>query len=218
MNNRTAESGLEFVLDNRKLIIAFALLIAICGCFFIVGFIEGKRQGRQEGSRAAAETLPKASPTGGQERETKPADADKSTRPLNESSAEEQLGWYKSVNRQEGSAPITPQRTESDLSKKATVSTPLPAEPAVKPKPQVTIAHSTPNSYSVQVGAFRQRKEAEIKAQMLQSKGYDCRIEPPNPPGQLFLLKVGKFKTRAEAVAMQLRLKKSGFTSFIKAN
>jgi cell division septation protein DedD len=40
----------------------------------------------------------------------------------------------------------------------------------------------------------------------------------PNAPEELYLLKVGKFSSRADATATQLKLKKSGFNSFIKIN
>ena len=88
--------------------------------------------------------------------------------------------------------------------------------PADKSKSQVLPA--TPITYSVQVGAFRQKHEAEIKAQSLKSKGFDYRIESPHPPEQLYLLKVGNFGSRAQAIALQLRLKNSGFACFVKAN
>lgn len=93
MANNEVESGLELVLDNRKLIVAFALLIAICGCFFVVGFIEGKRQGVQEGNLAATETAPKPVPAAEQlppetpvKEEAKPAAPEVTDQPLD---------WYK---------------------------------------------------------------------------------------------------------------------------
>ena len=60
MMDDASESGLELVLDNRKIVIGFVLLIFICGCFFVIGFIEGKRQGFQEGSQPVAQSTPKA--------------------------------------------------------------------------------------------------------------------------------------------------------------
>ena len=89
---------------------------------------------------------------------------------------------------------------------------PLPARaPAEKPKAQVSVPHSGPVAYSVQVGAFREKRQCEIKAQMLRSKGFESRIDPPQNSEDLYLLKVGTFHSRAEAVAMQLQLKKAAF-------
>jgi cell division protein FtsN len=111
------------------------------------------------------------------------------------------LDWYKSVNRKKEETPIEqpPKISEEETAK-------------AKTNPPIT------NSYSVQVGAYRQKHEAEIKAQSLKSKGFEFRIEPPSSPGQLYLLKVGKYASRADAVAMQIRLKQSGFACFIKTN
>jgi cell division protein FtsN len=227
MKDRTAEPGYELVLDNRKLIVTFAVLIAICGCFFVVGFIEGKRQGIQVGAQTAAESAAKAKPAGEQAQATRPDSADPATKPLNGGSSEQQLDWYKNVRENEpgGIMPQTPQNTTA-ASVKNVVEPPVKpksqanaAHTAELPKPQANVERSEPVTYSVQVGAFRQRKQGEIRAEALKSKGFDCRIEPPHNSDQLYLLKVGKFSSRAEAVAMQLRLKKGGFTSaFIKTN
>ncbi len=240
MTDRTAEPGYELVLDNRKLIVAFAILIAVCGCFFVVGFIEGKRQGIQEGAQTAAESSPKANPADTQAQATKPDSADAGTKPLSGSPGEQQLDWYKNVREKENEpGGIVPQISQTPPATAAapvkSVVEPAPSrEPAAKPKPQASVTHSPEPpkpkpqanavhsesvTYAVQVGAFRQRKQVELRSEMLKAKGFDCRIEPPNDPEGFFLLKVGKFNSRADAAAMQLRLKKSGFTSaFIKTN
>jgi cell division protein FtsN len=62
------------------------------------------------------------------------------------------------------------------------------------------------------------KSEAESKAKALRAQKYDCRIEEPKSPANLYLLKVGSYKSRAEAFAMRIRLKKSGFVSIIKTN
>ena len=88
-----------------------------------------------------------------------------------------------------------------------------------KPVAAPAVKQSGPVTYSVQVGAFRVRREAETKGKMLKAKGFECRIDLPETPDDLYLVKVGRFSSRAEAKAMQLRLKKSGENNaFIKAN
>ncbi len=217
MTDRATEPGFELVLDNQKLIIAFAVLIAICGCFFVVGFIEGKRQGFREGSQPAAESSTKAGLIASESQASKPADADSGMRTSKGGSEEQPVEWYKNVNGREKELGIASQTT-ADSAKKIPERKPA-AAPAGKIKAQGNTAHPGPVTYSVQVGAFRQLKEAESRAQTLRFKGYDYRIESPHPPEQLYLLKVGKFSSRTEASAVQLRLRKSGFTSaFIKAN
>jgi len=216
MDPRGAEAGTELVLDNRKLILSFLLLIVVCGAFFVIGFMEGKRQA----IHAQAESLaPAAADVAGQaagSSELKPeggtAGQDRSVR--------EQLDWYRSVQGNDAepgkkaeSARISNPPAGAEAKKPAA----SPADagaggapPAILPKAGVT--------YSVQVGAFRQRSEAEVRLGMLKAKGFEGVIEPPSAPDGLHLVKVGRFKTRAQAVALELRLEKAGFSCFIKTN
>ncbi len=209
-----AESGLELVLDNRKLIIVFGLLIAVCGCAFVLGFIEGKRQGFQEGNQTAGETLRKAMP------ETNLAQADKPVQATEEAAspkpdpASQPLDWYQNISKRGGVTGAPPPAAEPKAQ------TEPAAKPAVIPaaKPKTQTAAEPAGTYSVQVGAFKQKEQVDARARLLREKGFDVRTVDPEAPGDLYLLKVGKFRTRAEAAAMQLRLKKQGFASFIKTN
>jgi len=220
MADHDSESGIELVLDNRKLIIVFAVLLAFCGCFFVVGFVEGKRQGFQEGAQTAAESVPKTSPDVLPAPSSKSTGTEPSAKP--QATGEQQLDWYKNVNRREGESEVASRTTTPSPARQTPASAPAkePAkEPASKPKPPANAAARTgPVTYSVQVGAFRVRREAENKSKILQSKGFDCRIETSDSTDEYYYLKVGRYSTRAEAVAVQLRLKKSGFGSFIKSN
>ena len=223
MVERNAESGHELVLDNWKLVIAFAVLIAVCGTFFVLGFIAGKRQGYQEGAQTAAESIDTTAPA--EVQAPKQAAGGGAAIPADEKPQDQQL-WYKNVNRGEGEPEVLPENTgdaaanvkdaapAAGAAKETKSMVPKPAAPkAGKPK-----AQAGPVTYSVQVGAFRVRREAEAKAKTLQGQGYESRIEVPQSPDGLYLLKVGTFTSRADAVAMQLRLKKSGFYSFVKTN
>jgi len=229
MEHSPHDAGAQFVLDNRKLIVGFALLIVLCGTFFVIGFMEGKRQGIQRAKEqspvnAAAPSqgsLPAAMPEGS---------VGASTKGLEEKSVREQLEWYKSVNKREESPSATPSRsakaaeppsrTEDDEGgsapgKAKRGSSVAKTQVAPKPRPA---ASSSMVTYSVQVGAFRQRHEAEAKAAALRDRNYAYVIEPTGGTEPLFLLKVGRYESRAEAVATQLRLKKDGFSTFIKTN
>ena len=57
-DKRSRDAGTELILDNRKLILAFGALAVVCGAFFVLGFIEGKRQGIQLGMNMSAATNP----------------------------------------------------------------------------------------------------------------------------------------------------------------
>jgi cell division protein FtsN len=212
--NRRGEAGFEFVLDNRKLILAFFLLIVVCGGFFVIGFVEGKRQVVNAGPAApGAGSVSEAEKTEPGETAASPADAGSAQDA--QPSVREQLDWYKRVNKADGTRGLEPAPDPA----RAVVEPPEGPKPssggpAAEPPSRLTAN----KSYSVQVGAFRQRREAEAKAALLKKKGYDCTIEPPVSEGQLFLLKVGKYDSRPEAHTVQLRLKRDGFASFIKTN
>jgi cell division protein FtsN len=243
MVDHPADSGYELVLDNRKLIITFVVLVLTWCAFFVLGFMEGKRQGYQSGAQTAAETVSKP----GQEESQAPADTqsaatDSVTKTIKGDTEEKPLNWYKDVSEHgekqaiatlpdapKAAPKVVESKPAAEPAPKAVAAkaaaTPTPkappvAVPVVEPAPKAaaTPAVSAASSYTVQVGAFRQRQQAEAKAQLLKSKGFEGRIEPPQSAEGLYLLKVGKFKSRTEAVAVQLRLKKSGFASFIKTN
>lgn len=215
MTENETDSGVEVVLDNRKIILAFVVLIAICGGFFVLGFVEGKRQGYQAAMQAAAEVgiVEKSAVAQAQLPETETIQDSESSK----SDAEEQpLNWYKNVNRQEDEPEIAARATSGSSSKTDAKAAPAAKSPSKPKTEERALAGSA--SYSVQVGAFVKQEEAEIRARELRSKGFEYRIEPPVPPNQFYFVKVGRFGTRAEAVAMQIRLKESGFSCFIKSN
>ncbi len=222
MDYQAGETSSQLVLDNRKLIVGFALLILICGSFFVIGFMEGKRQGIQHAGRQQPD--PDAiSPTNSADLPTaKATETQSDAKPDN--AVKDQVDWYKDVNRK-GEAPVRrlepPPATHKGTEPAAgsTVDAAATARPgkAVSERPPAT-TDSGKVTYSVQVGAFRYRQEAETKAAVLKAKRYKYVIEPSGGPENLFLLKVGKYESRADAVAMQLRLKKDGFVTFIKSS
>lgn len=216
MTEHGADSGIEVVLDNRKIILAFVVLIAICGGFFVLGFIEGKRQGYQAGMQTAAEVGPIESAAVAQEKSSE-VEMVQDSEPPKDDAEDQPLNWYKSVNRPEAKPEIDAQPTAGSAKKAAANPEPAAKTPS-KPKTETSPLRTGSLTYTVQVGAFVKKEEAEIRTRELRSKGYDYRIEPPVPPNRFYLVKVGSFDTRAEAVAMQLRLKESGFSCFIKTN
>jgi cell division protein FtsN len=226
MKNDNSDSGVEFVVDARKLILGFVVFAGICTCFFVLGFELGKRQaGFKEAAYSAPESKPKSIP------ESRPESADNSSEPEN-MTQEPPMDWYKNINRKEGDPDIPPAETvkepekpkEAPAAAPATIEKPVAKPPAAKApaakipaaKPPAAKPEASEIFYTVQVGAFSQKSQLDVVAKQLKEKGFECRSEQPSPSDKLYLLKVGKFKSRSEAIAMQLRLKKSGFPSFIK--
>jgi cell division protein FtsN len=233
--DREAITGHELVLDNRKLILAFAGLIVLFGLCYGIGYKEGKHQGYEEGRQGVAESAIKTDPGSIPAKMSTSSNANTTAAPLKEEAADPQLNWYKNVNRPNGEPEavtpppetVAPEAEPSAATVKPRESlkaSPKPAakkvakEAAEKMIPQAKAASSEKVTYAVQVGAFKARREVETKAKALRAEGFDCRIEVPDSAEGLYLLKVGKFNSRADATAVQLKLKKSGFNSFIKIN
>ncbi|MBZ5496867.1 MAG: SPOR domain-containing protein [Acidobacteriia bacterium] len=222
MDQRGAEAGTELVLDNRKLILGFMLLIVVCGAFFVIGFMEGKRQAVQ----ARVESTPSSSATTAAEiagPDTKAPATGTTATPATDRSVREQLDWYKSVQSgQPDARKATPPAESAKAMQTPETKKPSPSSPnANRAAPAPAVGSMIPAAkvgYSVQAGAFRERREAEIKADALKAKGFPCVIEAPKSADQLYLVKVGKFESRADAVAMQKKLQKAGFPCFIKTN
>ncbi len=210
------DRGMEFVLDNRRLIVGFFVLVAVCGCFFVIGFVEGKRQAVGLEARVIPST-----PAALQPQQQALGSDGAPAQPEGDRPVREQLDWYKRVNKPGEAArglEPPPEPVKTVVQPSAAPTAPPEPAPAAKPKPNAPKQAALGQTYSVQVGAFRQRREVEAKAAVLKSKGYDPLIEAPVAPNTLFLLKVGRFTSRADAAAMQLRLKKDGLGSFIKTN
>jgi cell division protein FtsN len=190
MAARDAESENELVLGNRKIIFIFSVFIVVCGIFFVLGFREGKRQGIQKGAQISMETARKANAVESPARASKPPATDAVAVTPKEDSGQQPVDWHQYVNRKE--EPV-----------KDTAKTTTGTAGASKPQKPPDVAQS----YSLQAGAFHVKSGAEKEAKALRDKKYDCRIEEPKFAGGLYLVKVGKYKSRAEAVAVQSKLK-----------
>jgi len=127
MAQSSSDSRNEFVLDNRRLIIGFVLLIVICGAFFAVGFMEGKRQvvqARADRPSSGPATIPSESGArSGTTSTTNPA----KNGPADDRSVREQLDWYKTI--QGGDAAT---RTAAEPSRSSKLESFTPPSPAKK--------------------------------------------------------------------------------------
>jgi cell division protein FtsN len=226
MEQPGVEPGTELVLDNRKLIIGFVLLAALCGACFVIGFMEGKRQAVQ----AKVEPMPPAAPSAGPSEGSATGAAKipaKTTEdfPAKDRSIREQLDWYKNVQGVDTNAAKSVVKTGAEASAPATPKTaslppktaPPPPEPkSSKPPAPAVAVPAAKISYSVQVGAFKQQKEAEASVAELKAKGFDAVIDPPRPDKQYFRVKVGKFESKADAIAMMEKLAKLGISCYVR--
>jgi DedD protein len=84
----------------------------------------------------------------------------------------------------------------------------LPARPAAPPT--TTARSATPaeaGGWSVQVGAYRSRANADRQARDLTAKGYRAAVVAPSASGGLYRVRLGPFAQRAEADRTVTRLR-----------
>jgi cell division protein FtsN len=218
------DTSVEVVLDNRKLILVFGVLIALCIVFFVLGFVEGKRQGAKleadKITRARLDTPAFSEP------EANAGGENSSAKPMVERPVRDELNWYKNLNQKAQpvttlpapDSPVTsaPSKAKGPSSPEKDKFSGRSKAPNLKSPPQPLVSRRA--TYSLQIGAFRQRKEAATAVSALGAKGYTCIITPPTAGDSYYRLKVGQFDSRADAIAMQLKLKKDGFVTLIKTN
>jgi cell division protein FtsN len=222
MEQPGVESGTELVLDNRKLIVGFVLLVALCGACFVIGFMEGKRQAIQAKLESMPPSAPSAAPGEGLASGASKATG-KTTEdvPAKDRSIREQLDWYKNVQRGDTGAAKSAAKTEGATTPPvAQKNPPPPVKPkSSKPPAPAVAVPAAKVSYSVQVGAFKQLKEAETTVAALKARGFEAVIDPPKPEKQqLYRVKVGKFESKADATAMMNKLTKAGISCYVKMN
>jgi cell division protein FtsN len=195
------------------------LLIAVCGAFFVIGFMEGKRQNVRVVVQPAAETPLSSAITP----EVKGAGTPQESSSVNQDrSVRDQLDWYKNVQSGQPQTPVpagNPAATESakPAAAKTVDSAPPKSKGGAPAQAQPAAARPGKITYSLQAGAFLQRREAELKASELKAKNFACEVEDPKQADRFFRVRVGSFGTRAEAVAMQRKLAKAGFDCIIKS-
>lgn len=93
------------------------------------------------------------------------------------------------------------------------------AHPAAKPaaaSPMPAPAHAAPGGWSVQLGLFAQRDNAERLARSAQAKGFEATLTDRDARS-LYHVQIGHLRDRAAAVALQSRLREQGFPAAVVA-
>ena len=239
----------EIVLDDRKKILFFLVFLAICGCFFVLGYVLGNGAAQPSpvkyadagiaGKSRANDNTGVESPKRVDEifsRQIPPPSAiiEPPSTPretaANVSASAQPEVFIPSVSTASKDKPVsepdeTSTRTVAASAEKSAV--PLKqavsenvAPPVKKPAAEKAAipAKQTASSkvvYSVQVAAFRARREAETKVRELEAKGFESNIELPQAADDYYRIRVGRFASLSEATEMAGRLKKSGFETMI---
>ena len=241
-------------LDNRKMVLIFLGFLAVCGCFFVAGYIIGNKADSRDvnyaDTGAAGNSKIKNNSDieiSGRNNEivreqrpapyavTEPVAAQPAipvpTAAVSNNAVTDAVQYEPPEIAREVSAAAPPAVAEASVSylssnkpeptpkaapnKPAAGAADEKAAAAAKVNPPAKQAAAAKIVYSVQVAAFRARREVEIKARELEAKGFEPRIEPPQTPGDYYRLKVGSFATRAEASEMAKQLVEKGFETMI---
>jgi cell division protein FtsN len=70
--------------------------------------------------------------------------------------------------------------------------------------------------FSVQVGSFKKRTNAQRLSEKLLKKNYESRVDSPEDTGgRLYRVKVGRFVSLQDAGDLELKLKREGYPTRI---
>ena len=103
---------------------------------------------------------------------------------------------------------------------KAPLSFEVKSAPAVSPQPQVPASHAAISSgigiekgeYSIQVGSFKNKRNADKLAKKLAARGYESYVETSVSAGdKYYRVKVGRLASKDEASKMASRLESDGY-------
>lgn len=90
-----------------------------------------------------------------------------------------------------------------------------PPRPAASPRTAAAVA----GSFSIQVGAFKDKASADSVVSRLKSRGFEAYALGPGAPDGLYNVRVGSFPERPEAERVQARLRdQEKFKPFIVKN
>ena len=116
---------------------------------------------------------------------------------------------------------VTPKPAAATAAPKATPApsakpAPAVAKPTAEPKTAPAGPGPRPGTFTIQVGAFRDRNTADSVVARLKQKGYAAFVVPPEGDTGLFNVRVGSFPARADAEHVRTKLKDEGkFDPFI---
>ncbi len=125
---------------------------------------------------------------------------------------EEAKGFYRKVIESYGQS-IEAQQAQQHLNSLSAPQPAFPSPESVKRKPaapETTKEAPTSSYFSIQVGAFSSKSNAENLARQLRKKGYTVDIIPPaSGKSRLYRVRVGRYKTRNGALSAARRLGKN---------
>jgi cell division protein FtsN len=101
---------------------------------------------------------------------------------------------------------------------KQTTPAPPPATATAKPGPPPKALAPAAGTFTIQVGAFKDRATADSVVSSLKAKGFAAYVVSPGAAEGLFNVRVGSYADRADAEQVQVRLRDANFKPFIVKN
>lgn len=105
-----------------------------------------------------------------------------------------------------GRASASPPPVSSSASRSASTSPVRDSTPAAR------VSAKPVSVYTVQIAAYDTRRAAESLIARLKTRGYDARLASDSKP---YRVRIGRHRTKGEAVAAQQRLRAKGITGFV---
>ena len=220
----------EIQLTNKQLV--FYFLAGATG--LILSFLAGVMVGRGvDNSTNAAEVVAKpvheerVVPEESAKPSAKPAEELTYAARLESEKADDTLQKGARADASPGAAKPTPAPRPSVASAKATPA-PVPSAkasvaPKPTPKPSATAAATSkppaPGTFTIQVGAFKDKETAEGVVARLKKKGFAAFVVAPDGSDSLFNVRVGSYTARTDAERVQTKLRdEEKFKPFIVKN
>jgi DedD protein len=101
---------------------------------------------------------------------------------------------------------------------KQTAPAPAPATATAKPGAPPKALAPGAGTFTIQVGAFKDRATADSVVSSLKAKGFAAYVVSPGAAEGLFNVRVGSYADRADAEQVQVRLRDANFKPFIVKN
>ena len=196
----------ELQVSSSHLVVIFVGILIVCGVSFLLGVNVGKRKAQLQGesSLPSPQVLSKVQDQAAAKDAGATAKPEGQDKPSDKPAAEGAAGLKASPQVKQAPPEAKPQVKEA--------AKPPAAKPASTPPP-LTAAKGT---FSIQVGAFEKREDALQRAKTFDGQGYICRVLDPFPGDRIkyHRVRIGAFKTRAEAVSARDKFLAAGGKDF----
>ena len=210
MSSTQEDAFREIQLSGKQLVFVAMAGLVIAVVIFLFGVQVGRGVLAQRGLAEAAETVPAAEPPLAPAAASQPSSDAPVTAGEKLSYAERLASPGPPAERlKKSEPPVDPPSPKPEAAPAAPVRSTAPdttragqPQPVASPEPPGT-------GFAIQVAALRQRDEADVIVKRLSSKGYPAYVvAPASGAPEVYRVRVGKFKDRAEADTVAARLQK----------